>query len=82
MAIFYLMLAIVSGFCMAFQSPTNATLSRHIGIPSIPVVSDGDFVGEGELIAMAADGLSLPQHASVSGTVTLGNGKIIINRVR
>ena len=63
-------------------SRVEIPLSRHIGIPSIPVVSDGDFVGEGELIAMAADGLSLPQHASVSGTVTLGNGKIIINRVR
>ena len=63
-------------------SRVEIPLSRHIGIPSVPVVSDGDFVSEGELIAMAADGLSLPQHASVSGTVTLGNGKIIINRVR
>ena len=31
MTIFYLVLAIVSGLCMAFQSPTNATLSRHVG---------------------------------------------------
>jgi Na+-translocating ferredoxin:NAD+ oxidoreductase RnfC subunit len=58
------------------------TLSRHIGIPSIPVVNDGDIVGKGELIAKAAEGLSLPQHASVSGRVTLGNGKIIIDKVR
>jgi Na+-translocating ferredoxin:NAD+ oxidoreductase RnfC subunit len=63
-------------------SRVEIPLSRHIGIPSIPVVSDGDLVREGELIAKAADGLSLPQHASVSGTVTLGNGKIIIDKVR
>ena len=41
MAIFYLMLAIVSGFCMAFQSPTNATLSRHIGNLQATTVSFG-----------------------------------------
>ena len=58
------------------------SLSRHIGIPSIPAVKDGDMVNEGDLIANAADGLSLPQHASVSGRVTLGNDKIIIDRVR
>ena len=58
------------------------SLSRHIGIPSIPAVKDGDMVNEGDLIANAADGLSLPQHASVSGRVTLGNDKIIIDKVR
>ena len=57
-------------------------LSRHIGVPSIPVVKDGDFVTEGDLIAKAADGLSLPQHASLSGIVTLGIDKIIIDKVR
>lgn len=58
------------------------SLSRHIGIPSIPTVSDGDRVEAGELIAKAAEGLSLPQHASVSGTATVSHGKIIIDRVR
>ncbi len=57
-------------------------LSGHIGAPSVPIVTDGDFVAEGDLIAKEASGLSLPQHASVSGTVTLGNGKIIIDKVR
>ena len=57
-------------------------LSRHIGVPSIPLVKDGDFVTEGDLIAKAAEGLSLPQHASVSGIVTLGIDKIIIDKVR
>ena len=58
------------------------TLSRHIGIPSVPVVHDGDIVAKGDLIASAQDGLSLPQHASISGRVTLGNDKIIIDKVR
>lgn len=58
------------------------TLSRHIGKPSIPVVKDGDTVSKGDLIASAADGLSLPQHASISGRVTLGTDKIMIDKVR
>ncbi len=57
-------------------------LSKHIGAPSVPTVSDGDVVDKGAIIAMAAEGLSLPQHASISGRVTLGNNKIIIDRVR
>ena len=57
-------------------------LSRHIGAPSIPTVSDGDIVARGEVIARAADGLSIPAHASISGRVTLGEGKIIIDKVR
>ncbi len=56
-------------------------LSRHIGKPSIPSVKDGDTVNEGDLIAVAADGLSLPQHASISGIVTLGGDKIIIDNL-
>jgi Na+-translocating ferredoxin:NAD+ oxidoreductase RnfC subunit len=58
------------------------TLSRHIGVPSTPAVNDGDIVRAGDLIASAADGLSLPQHASISGKVTLGKDKIIIDKVR
>ena len=57
-------------------------LSGHIGAPSVPSVIDGDTVKAGDLIAKAADGLSLPQHASVDGTVTLGINKIIIDKVR
>ena len=57
-------------------------LSRHIGIPSTPVVNNGDIVSKGDLIAAAGDGLSLPQHASISGRVTLGKDKIIIDKVR
>ena len=63
-------------------SRVEIPLSRHIGAPSIPTVSDKDTVMEGEMVAKAADGLSLPQHASISGRVTLDDGKIIIDRVR
>ena len=58
------------------------TLNPHIGAPSVPCVKDGDIVGEGEIIANQANGLSLPQHASISGRVTLGTNKIIIDRIR
>lgn len=57
-------------------------LRQHIGAPSRPIVSDGDRVERGDKIAESADGLSLPQYASVSGVVTLCEGsKIIIDRV-
>lgn len=63
-------------------SRVEIPLSSHIGAPSVPSVIDGDTVKAGDLIAKAADGLSLPQHASVDGTVTLGINKIIIDKVR
>ena len=58
------------------------SLSSHIGAPSIPCVKDGDIVSEGETIANQGSGLSIPQHASISGRVTLGINKIIIDRIR
>ena len=63
-------------------SRVEIPLGGHIGAPSVPVVKDGDMVSAGEMIAQCANGLSLPQHASIGGIVTLGNGKIIIDRVR
>lgn len=41
MTVFYLLLAAAAGLCMAFQSPTNATLSRHIGNLQATTVSFG-----------------------------------------
>ena len=58
------------------------SLSQSIGAPSVPCVSDGDLVSSGDLIAESAEGLSLPIHASIPGRVTLGTGKIIIEKVR
>ncbi len=55
-------------------------LIKHIGAPSIPTVRDGDTVKRGDVIAVAADGLSVPQHASIDGKVTVESRKIIIDR--
>ena len=57
-------------------------LRQHIGAPSVTVVQDGDRVERGDMIAESADGLSLPQYASIPGVVTVENGvKIIIDKV-
>lgn len=55
-------------------------LTKHIGAPSVPTVRDGDVVKRGDLIAASADGLSVPQHASIDGRVTVESRKIIIDR--
>lgn len=44
-------------------------LSQHIGAPSVPCVSKGDHVLAGQKIAEANGFVSVPLHASVSGTV-------------
>lgn len=44
--------------------------SQHIGAPARCVVSKGDSVTRGQVVAEAAEGLSVPVHASVCGTVT------------
>ena len=41
MSIFYILLAMVSGLCMAIQSPVNATLSRHAGHLQATTISFG-----------------------------------------
>ena len=57
-------------------------LRQHIGAPSVITVNDGDFVQRGDKIADSAEGLSLPQYASISGRVTVVEGtKIIIDKV-
>lgn len=45
-------------------------IAQHIGRPAVPVVSVGDQVLEGSLIAAAAEGLSANIHTGVSGVVT------------
>ena len=44
-------------------------LSHHIGAPSVPCVKKGDTVLAGQKIADAGGFVSVPLHASVSGTV-------------
>jgi Na+-translocating ferredoxin:NAD+ oxidoreductase RnfC subunit len=57
-------------------------LRQHIGAPSVPCVQDGDLVKKGDKIAESAEGLSLPQYATIDGRVTVYDGiKIIIDKV-
>lgn len=52
-------------------------VSQHIGVPAGPTVAAGDEVQCGQIIAKAQEGLSVPVHASVSGTVTAVNNSCI-----
>jgi len=47
-------------------------LDSHIGQPAVPVVTVGDRVSKGTVIAtVAEDSLGAPAHASISGKITL-----------
>ncbi len=48
----------------------NIPTQMHIGAPAIPVVKKGDYVAVGTVIAESDNGLSVPVHSSVSGTVS------------
>ena len=57
-------------------------MQMHIGAPCVPTVKVGDTVAKGEKIADAAEGLSLPQYASVDGKVVfVDRNKVILERV-
>ena len=57
-------------------------LRQHIGAPSVSCVTDGEWVQRGQKVAESAEGLSLPQYASIDGRVTVEEGvKIIIDRI-
>ncbi|MBN2538290.1 electron transport complex subunit RsxC [candidate division WOR-3 bacterium] len=51
--------------------PTRVSIpmSQHIGTPSKPVVAKGDVVRTGTLVGEPTGRVSVPTHASVSGTV-------------
>lgn len=53
-------------------------LSQHVGAPAEPVVSQGDTVVTGQLLAKSKEGLSLPVHASISGKVLEVNSQYIM----
>ncbi len=55
-------------------------LRQHIGAPGVATVTDGAFVKAGEKIADCAEGLSLPQYASMDGRASVYGDKIIIER--
>lgn len=45
-------------------------MSMHSGAPAVPIVSVGDHVRIGQLIAREEGNISSPVHATISGTVT------------
>ncbi len=53
-----------------FMDELVLPLSQHLGSPSRPVVSVGDYVYRGQLIAEADGFVSANLHASATGTVT------------
>ena len=61
-------------------SRVEILLRQHIGAPSVPSVEDGVYVKKGDKIAEAAEGLSLPQYASISGKVSVYSDRIIIEK--
>ena len=54
---------------MPFPDEVVIPLSQHIGGPSKAIVVPGDHVERGDIIAEATGFVSVPQHASVTGTV-------------
>jgi electron transport complex protein RnfC len=52
-------------------------LSQHIGAPAEPLVTVGQRVLRGEMIARAAGFISVPVHASTSGTVVAIEDRIV-----
>ena len=58
-------------------SEVNILCSQHIGAPAVPIVKMGDRVKKGQVIAKAADGLSVNIHASIDGLVTAVSTKSI-----
>jgi Na+-translocating ferredoxin:NAD+ oxidoreductase RnfC subunit len=56
------------------QKTFSLMLLQHVGKPAIPVVSQGDTVSAGQMIARADDGISAALHTPVSGRVAMIDG--------
>lgn len=57
----------------------NLPLKQHLGVPSIPVVKEGDFVNKGDIIANIPEGkLGAKIHASISGKIIKITDSIVI----
>lgn len=66
---------------LAMPATVEISLQQHVGAPATPIVAAGDHVRAGDMIARAAAGqLSVPVHASVSGTVRSVAETIVIDR--
>jgi electron transport complex protein RnfC len=55
---------------IAFPDEVILPLAQHIGAPSRPLVTPGEKVYRGQLIAAEGGFVSVPLHASATGTVT------------
>ena len=55
------------------QSEYLVSLTDHIGKPSKAIVSTGDYVHAGDLLAMAEEGVSAAVHSPIDGQVTQVN---------
>ncbi|MEW6073272.1 MAG: 4Fe-4S dicluster domain-containing protein [Planctomycetota bacterium] len=55
-------------------------LRQHTGAPAVPVVKRGDRVREGQVVGAAPEGLGVPVHASIAGTVVTVSSEIEIRR--
>ena len=62
-------------------SQVEVPMSQHIGAPAIPIVRVGDEVIENQMIAKAADGLSIPHFAPITGRVVYVDDKTIVLHV-
>lgn len=56
--------------CIREAQEVRVLLSQHIGVPARAVVKNGTNVACGDVIANAAEGLSVNIHASITGTIT------------
>ena len=54
-------------------------LRQHIGAPCKPLVAVGDYVKMGQKIGDTDQFVSAPVHASVSGTVTAIEERVLLN---
>ncbi len=53
-----------------YAQSVKIKLSQHIGAPAKAIVSVGQYVKAGEVVAKAAEGLSVNIHASIEGEIT------------
>jgi Na+-translocating ferredoxin:NAD+ oxidoreductase RnfC subunit len=68
--------------CLQFEGNTvTLTLRQSVGMPAQPVVSNGERVALGQLIARCPDGkLGANLHASIGGIVRVNPDSIVITR--
>ena len=55
-------------------------LKQHVGAPAVAAVRAGERVREGQLLGSAPQGLGVPVHASIAGTVESVGDEIVIRR--